>query len=154
MKQKKEETANGRTMKQKKEEAANGYFTLEATLCMPVVLGTVFFVLFAFFYLHDDCIMETETMRILVEVSEMEEEGKSRTDFMKREATVYMGSRYMWFSQNKLTVYSEWGKTGIRTENLFSAGSRKMKKDCEKSITWSNPLYVLRSARNLKKIMN
>lgn len=135
-----------------KEENANGFFTLEATLCMPVILGCFFFVLFAMFYIHDSCIMETETMRILVGASECKEEGKTQTDYMKLEASKYLDHRYMWFSLNKLTVYSAKGKTGIGTENIFQASGRQMKITCEKNIPWRNPFTVLRISRKLKRL--
>lgn len=134
-----------------KEKNANGFFTLEATLCMPVILGCFFFTLFALFYIHDSCLLETETLRILVAVSECKEEGKEQTDYMKAEAAKYFDHRYMWFSLDKLTVYSEKGKTGLSTENVFQASGRKMKIIYEKCIPWRNPLFVLRMSRKITR---
>jgi len=97
-------------------------------------------------------VMESETMRILVEVSSMKEKGQVQTDVMKKEAAIHLDRRYMWFSQRKLTVYSEQGNTGLKTENGFFAGGRQMEINCEKSIGWRNPLHLLRTAKKLKRM--
>ena len=45
-----------------------GYFTVEASLVLPMVIGTILFVIYAQLYLYDRCLMDQETAMLSVQI--------------------------------------------------------------------------------------
>ena len=56
----------------------HGYMTVEAALLMPMVLFSLFFIIFAGFFQYDRCIAEQDGKMIVVRASDMREKDEAK----------------------------------------------------------------------------
>ena len=92
-----------------------GYFTVEAALIIPFVLGIIFLVIYMFFYKYDRCLMEQDHAEVLVEgvyaqgLSSQERADKMAADLGSR----YTGQYYAW-EENDPEIIVSGGKAQVK----------------------------------------
>ena len=159
-------------MKKSKRTYLCGYMTIEASLIIPLVIGTYFFLIFAGFFLYNKCILTQDTYIICYRASVFTywDEGYGEVSYseLKRrsasEAKVYIESRknftrYPFFTleNEKITVLQQGLLTADVYINISIEGSSKsfLQKDYQiklSSTSWiTNPVSNIRTTRRNEK---
>ncbi|MCR4617483.1 MAG: pilus assembly protein [Lachnospiraceae bacterium] len=92
-----------------------GYFTLEAALIMPIVLGIVFLVIYMWFYAYDRCLMEQDMGTSLasgVYAQNVNEEQRV-AGMLAKYSSIYKDQYFGWESGQASASY-EMGELSIK----------------------------------------
>ena len=87
-------------------EVANGYFTVEASILLPLVLGIILLIIFLWFYAYDRCLMEQDYAMALIRGMYADNlTPEERVSFTKELAeNTYREEYYGWnFDETKVT---------------------------------------------------
>lgn len=141
-------------------QTLHGYMTLEAALLMPMVLFTVFFIVFTGFFQYDRCIAEQDGKMIVLRASEMrgkDEAAVIRTVLEKGELA---GEKKLLFSegvQKELYITENSAKIKIsgkvRTilEGLVKGPFDAFSYSGEYEVKKYDPVQFIRTCRRLEK---
>ena len=94
----------------------SGYMTVEAALLMPMVWFSLFFVMFAGFFLYDRCIAEQDSKIIVMRASEERETDEAKVIRKVMEKGDLAGKKKLLFSngvQKELYISDEKAKIKI-----------------------------------------
>ena len=94
----------------------SGYMTVEAALLMPMVWFSLFFVMFAGFFLYDRCIAEQDSKIIVMRASEERETDEAKVIRKVMEKGDLAGKKKLLFSngvQKELHISGEKAKIKI-----------------------------------------
>ena len=94
----------------------SGYMTVEAALLMPMVWFSLFFVMFAGFFLYDRCIAEQDSKIIVMRASEERETDEAKVIRKVMEKGDLAGKKKLLFSngvQKELHISDEKAKIKI-----------------------------------------
>lgn len=78
----------------------HGYMTVEAALLMPMVLYSLFFIIFAGFFQYDRCIAEQDGKMIVVRASDMREKDEAKVIRKVMEKGELAGKKKLLFSHS------------------------------------------------------
>ena len=99
--------------------ALNGYMTVEAALLMPMVWFSLFFMIFAGFFLYDRCIAEQDGKIIVIRASEERETDEAKVIRKVMEKGDLAGKKKLLFSN---AVQKELHVSGKKAEIKISGG--------------------------------
>jgi hypothetical protein len=104
-----EQIKDGGSSIRKLRETAGGYFTVEAALLFPFVLGVILLVIYLWFYSYDRCLMEQDCAIALVEA--LGERGVSPEErvgiLLEKYESIYKDEYVGWIPQAAEASYSK-----------------------------------------------
>lgn len=131
----------------------DGYFTVEAAMVLPVVIGTIVFIICLQLFLYDRCLMEQDVDMLAVQAVKEYQGNAEQT----RAAVLE------WKDQNLTDKYMGWRREDLTLSKRF--GKLKLEQDGElitdyglwKANVWSenrllNAAYFLRGCRKIERI--
>ena len=139
----------------------NGYMTVEAALLMPMVWFSLFFVMFAGFFLYDRCIAEQDSKIIVMRASEERETDEAKVIRKVMEKGDLAGKKKLLFSngvQKELHISDEKAKIkkrgGVNTvlNGLVKEGDLGMfAYSSEYEAEKNDPVGFIRRCRRIEK---
>ena len=94
------EMMRGKNNERSQTRTTGGYFTVEAAMVLPVVIGTIVFIIYLQLYLYNRCLMDQETAMLAVQTV------KTYSGDMKQTQEALMN----WEAQNLTEKYVGWRK--------------------------------------------
>lgn len=82
--------------KRLKKEDVDGYFTVEAALVLPVVLGVYLFLIVLLFIQHDRCLMEQDMASMLIKAVNHEGTPKQQLEYLQELTAQWDREQYLW----------------------------------------------------------
>ncbi len=141
-------------MEVKKQKNLEGYFTLEATLLFPTVLGAVFLSLFLLFFYHDKCMMDLDEAYVVVIGASWPGERSDVKAQMETLVRKNVGVRSLWmeYKQIDLVVKEDTIKIGIQA--LFDFWLHKMDVERSFQVQRYKPVFWIRSMYGVAGYLN
>ncbi|MBQ9490666.1 MAG: hypothetical protein IKO03_02475 [Lachnospiraceae bacterium] len=139
-----------KTMRKKKRWGVSAYFTVEASLVLPIVLGSIIFVICFLLFWYNRCLMEQNTAILTVGVAQMGETSReARQNQIIQWQTGYVKNKhYAWeLSSIHLTVRPGSLQVGRSGQLLIGDRIWSTETACEASIL--NPAAFLRLCRKI-----
>lgn len=98
----------------------NGYFTVEAALVLPLVMGALIFTVFLFIYQYDRCLLEQDMNLLAVcgGTAAAESEGELETSIRKKTSELY-ADKYAAWEMKELQVTVKSGKVSVTGEGIL-----------------------------------
>ena len=106
-----------------------GSYTVEAAFVIPIVLGVVFVLLYALFWVHDQCVLQANIQNGLIQYSDTGEELPTNEEWKRTlQQNLWMGNvtetaishkRTVWRGQSKLE--SVWDRMILQQSFLLIA---------------------------------
>ena len=86
------EERKGKIMRKKRTVSVGGYFTVEASLVLPVVIASIVFIIYVLLYWYDRCLMDQDTamlamQAVIREQGTLEETGREVRAWKERNMT-------------------------------------------------------------------
>ncbi|MCM1120261.1 MAG: hypothetical protein NC543_12980 [bacterium] len=81
------------------DKETEGYFSVEAALVLPVVLGVYLFMIVLLFIQHDRCLMEQDMASMLIKAVNYRGTPKQQLEYMQGLATQWDREQYVWIQQ-------------------------------------------------------
>ncbi len=141
-------------------KAEEAYFTVEAALVFPFVLGALIMTVFLFVFQYDRCLMEQDVGKLMLYTGSlnMEQAEEARERLRKRAAEIH-GEKYVAWQQEVMQITVE--KNEIRVEgrgNLtfpvpswnFFNGRNIWEASCMRSTVQLKAAEYIRTYRKLK----
>ena len=75
---------------------ANGYFSVEAALVLPAVLGVYLFLITVLFVQYDRCLLEQDMASMLVKVSNHSGTPQQQLEYLQELTTAWDREQYLW----------------------------------------------------------
>lgn len=137
----------------------HGYMTIEATLLMPIVWFSLFFIIFAGFFQYDRCVAEQDGKMIVLRASEMR--GKDEATVIRtvmREGEL-AGRKKLLFSdgvQKELQVTKDKvrikvsGKVNTLLKSLIKEGPHIFSYTTEYEAEKYDPVHFIRTCRRIE----
>lgn len=139
----------------------NGYMTVEAALLMPMVWFSMFFMIFAGFFLYDRCIAEQDSKMIVMRASEERESDEARVIRKVMEKGDLAGKKKLLFSrdvQKEFNISGDKAKMKIsgRVNTILSRLVRKsdlgvFAYSAEYEAERNDPVGFIRACRRVEK---
>ncbi len=139
----------------------SGYMTVEAALLMPMVWFSLFFVMFAGFFLYDRCIAEQDSKIIVMRASEERETDEAKVIRKVMEKGDLAGKKKLLFSngvQKELYISDEKAKIkisgGVNTElngQVKEGGLGMFAYSSEYEAEKNDPVGFIRRCRRIEK---
>lgn len=136
------------------EKEVPAYFTLEATLVMPIVLTCICFLIFSGCFICDRCILQQKQMMGLIDASNVRDAdenkakeillGKVETDFYFADFKIYSDIK---FTSKKVKVQT---RGELQTIFMDSIEEKIFSTMLDREVEWYNPLKRLRTKRLLE----
>lgn len=76
-----------------------GYFSVEAALVLPIVLGIYLFLIILLFIQHDRCIMEQDMASMLIKAVNHEGTPKQQLEYLQELTAQWDRKQYLWIQQ-------------------------------------------------------
>lgn len=130
----------------------DGYFTVEAAMVLPIVLGTIVAVVYLLIFQYNRCLMEQDVGALALRGAVMQtQDGKERIRLMRQDAEGFYKEKYIaWRSgevklrQEKGRLYAEWsGEMELPFCERFSVQT-----SYENHIV--SPIFFVRNYRKLR----
>lgn len=109
----------GETMK--KQIKCKGFFSVEAALVLPAVLGVYLFLIVILFLQYDRCLLEQDMASVMIKSSDYAGTAQQRMEYLQELTTQWERERYLWVEP--LTPYFLIRGSQIRLE---AAGEYRM----------------------------
>lgn len=130
----------------------DGYFTVEATIVLPIVLGTMVAVIYLLIFQYNRCLMEQDMGVLALRGVVMQtKDGEERLRLMKQDAEGFYKDKYIAWRSGEIKLRQEKG-------NLYVEWSGEMTIPfCESSSMWTSyenhivsPVFFVRNYRKLR----
>lgn len=135
-------------MKHKK--GVDAYFTVEASLVMPVVIGSVIFVICFLLYWYNRCLMEQDLSMIAVKAAQSE---AGTPEEMKQDLRGWrdksMTEKHYAWEMSEVTMSKEKNWITFRRNGTLLMGDRIWRADAEGKASRINPAALLRILRRM-----
>lgn len=141
----------------------NAYFTLEASLIMPLVLIVIIFIMYVGFYSYDKCLLRQDTYRLLIRGSQVK--NASNEDVMntiKKEDLERNYDKYVMCIWEDKHVSVEHDSINIVGEGMLKVsipfidnllGKNAWNITVEAKTTRIHPIDVIRSCRKIQSLL-
>lgn len=136
---------------------AKAYFTVEAALIMPLVLGCYLFVIGMMFFQYDRCVLEMNMARLAAWGAAGESGGEAATGLWEQAGEPGQGA-YLWLLPEEPVVSSGEGTITVRGAGEFplpGAGLFGLKTSWGEEIVYRvsvlDPAFLLRLGRGLRE---
>lgn len=135
----------------KQKGRVGGYFTVEASLVLPIVIGTIVFIVYVQLYLYNRCLMEQNTSMIAMQAARkgqgsIEETVRSVEIWRKQELPEgYVGWRVQepYFSKKQ-------NRIAVRREGYLLTDHTPWRAETAQEYRILNPAYFLRLCRRFE----
>lgn len=81
------------------EKQAEGYFSVEAALVLPTVLGVYLFLIVLLFIQHDRCLLEQDMASMMIKAVNHTGTPKQQLDYIQELTTQWDREQYLWIKQ-------------------------------------------------------
>ena len=97
----------------------NAYFTVEAALVFPFVMGTLLLIIFLFIFQYDRCLMEQDIGMLVLYAENLNTQDKDETiSLMKSRASEIYWDKYFAWKQEELQIKNK--KNEVCVERHFA----------------------------------
>lgn len=127
------------------------YFTVEASLVMPVVIGSVIFVICFLLYWYNRCLMEQDLSVMAVKASQSEaktpeELGKDLRGWREKD----MKEKHYAWEMSEVSMSKEKNWITLRRNGKLLMGDRVWRADASSKASQINPASLLRVIRRMR----
>lgn len=141
-------------MEIKKKNHLEGYFTLEATLLFPIVLGAVFLALFLLFFYHDKCMMDLDEAYVVVIGASWPGERSDVKTKMEALTKKNVGVRNLWMKYRQIDLVVKEDTLSICIQAGFDFWIQKMDVERSFQVQRYKPVFWIRSIYGIADYFN
>lgn len=127
------------------------YLTVEAAMVVPVVIGTIVFLIYMMFYQYNRCLLEQDVGVLAVRSVTMQEKDKTALAVkLKGEATMLDGEKYLAWEMGEVDISMKGTTTHIsRMGGLVLTHGNLWKAQAECESEQIGPTFLIRSCRKI-----
>ncbi len=140
----------------RKQKSMSGYFSVEAALVLPAVLGVYLFLIVILFIQYDRCLLEQDMASMLIKADNYSGTPRQRLEYLQELTTLWDREQYLWL-QPQTPCFTIQGQR-IRLEtageyalptygNLAYPGETQRLELAFSLITWDRAALVRRLVR-------
>lgn len=141
----------------------NAYFSLEATLIMPLVFMTIFFLIYVGFFYYDNCLLTQDTYRLLIRAGQIKYSSNEEiAQKIKEEDAKWYYDKYVMCEWNNKKILVEYNSISIAQEAALNvsvpltgnhAGERIWSMDTDVKVTRVRPVETIRFCRKTDSLL-
>lgn len=130
---------------------AGGYFTVEAAMVMPIVLGTIVFIIYLLFFQYNRCLMEQDIGMLAMRGAVLQaENNQERIDKLREHADNLYDEKYIVWESGEIQLKVEKGKLKVEQSGTCIGLSDNLgKADASYENYVLSPISFIRTYRKL-----
>ena len=132
---------------------AGGYFTVEAAMVMPVVLGVIVFIMYLLFFQYNRCLLEQDIGVLAMRGAALQaENNEDRIDKLRQQAEEVYREKYIVWRGGEIQIRLERGKLEVKQSGaVMSPGGGSWTTEACYENQILSPTTFIRTYRKLKK---